>query len=160
MYILPIYGYIGRAYTSYCCTFPAVYAVRHYLLFIDMFSIVLGLGQSLDVQPLNRHRHIPSNTLTHTQKYMQALTQTYTYTHTNIHTKTHSHGGSTVASLSTWCWQRRRSPKAEKGERGEKRGTEAMEKRRQGGRSRVTARFRWHCRSFRLTESVAQFGDI
>lgn len=101
MYILPIYGYIGRAYSSYCCTFLAVYAVRHYLLFIDMFSIVLGLGQGLDVQPLNRHRHILSNTLTHTQKYIQALTQTYTYTHTIIHTKTHSHGGSTVASLST-----------------------------------------------------------
>lgn len=54
-YIVAISAYIGRTFSSYCCTFLAVYAVRHCLLFIDMFSILLGLGQGLYVQPLNRH---------------------------------------------------------------------------------------------------------
>lgn len=132
MYILPIYGYIGRAYISYGCTFLAVYAVRHYLLFIDMFSIVLGLGQGLDVQPLNRHRHTLTNTLTHTQKYIQAHihihTQTYTRTYTQRHTQTEAQllPRCPLDADDAHARQRVRRERRKAGKRG-KRGTEASQ---------------------------------
>lgn len=100
MYILPIYGYIGGEYSSYCCTFLAVYAVRHYLLFIDMFSIVLGLGQGLDAQPLNRHRHILSNTLTHTHRNTYKHSHKHIHIHTQTYTQRHTH---TEAQLLPRC---------------------------------------------------------